>query len=144
MTVSEADQQFLKIVHDEFGLEPVLKQVGATLWIYVPGKREIFTIQAQEESHSQAKKKKFEINRLDGKYEDRNFIFEYDVAPTEESGNQSKGLANAYSEAFNEEYRNVFIAVSRVYLNSKGLLTPFCLNQSTSLLRGQTFEGKWK
>ena len=113
---SEADQAYYKIVNTEFGYKPVLKQTGRTLWIYLPGTRQIFTIHADQ--NSPEKKKKFSLEHLNTTFEDRIFTFEYEIVPVRKEFSTSQGLANDYSKEFKEEYRNMFTAVARVYLNS--------------------------
>ena len=115
-TPNEADNYFFKIAKEEFKYQPALVATGKTLWIYVPLKTEIFRMKAKEEGPA-AKTKKISVESLEGKFEDRVFIFDYDIAPAVKPAD-NKGLANDYTETFNETYRNILTAISRAYLNS--------------------------
>ena len=116
---SEADQKFVDILQNEFHYKPIVKSVGKTVWIYVPNDKEIFNYRASKNSEKNVNKssKKFSVEYLDGKFEDNNFIINYDIIPAVGTPKDA-GFSNGYTDNFNEEYRNVLGAITRVYLNT--------------------------
>ncbi len=114
---SEADQKFAQILKAEFHYDAVVKTVGKTTWIYLSRDRRIFTLRVSEGGQKEGKEKA-SLQYLDGRFEDQSFLLEYDVMLSFKSLKNS-GLASAYTEAFNEEYRNVLGAITRIYFNAQ-------------------------
>lgn len=83
----------------------------------MPGERDIFKYKAGE-SAEQIPQKKFSVEYLDGKFEDNYFVIGYDIIPAFKAS-KDNGLSSSYTDAFNEEYRNVFGAVARSYTDAQ-------------------------
>lgn len=118
-TPSEADQQFLKIVKEEFKYDATVKQVGKTLWIYMPGARDIFKIKPAAQQN-EAKGRPFSVQYADGRFEGRQMILEYDIIPATKPSKPNT-LSTGYSTEFTEEYGKITNAISRAYLNMENL-----------------------
>lgn len=116
-TPSDAEQKLITTLQDEFHYRPVVKSVGKTLWIYLAGRRDIFRFKASNDV-SQAPARKFTVVYLNGNFENKTFVLEYDIAPATKS-ERSNGLSTAYTEEFNQEYRNLLGAIAQVYLNTQ-------------------------
>src|SRR3989338_1740686 len=116
-TPTEADQKFTKILTEEFHYTPALKQIGKSLWVYLPFEHAILAFKAGAQQPAQSERK-FSLVYLDGKFEDGHFVIEFDIIPFIKSS-KNKGVATSYTEAFNKEYQNLISAVSRVYLNAQ-------------------------
>ena len=114
---SQAEQKLIKTLQDEFHYQPLVKSVGKTLWIYMPQRRDIFTIKAKD-GMAKPPVRKLTIAYLDGDFRNKTFILEYDIVPTTKSPSDN-GLATAYTEDFNQEYRNLLGVVAQVYLNTE-------------------------
>ena len=116
-TPSEADRQFIKITKEELRYEVIVKQSGKTLWIYVPGARDIFKIKPSGKPSAPAARP-FSVEYADGRFEDRQFILEYDIIPATKPPKPNT-VATGYSTEFTEEYGKITGAIGRVYLNTQ-------------------------
>ncbi len=119
-TPSEADQQFIKIAKEEFQYDVAVKQFGNTLWIYVPGTHDIFKIKPSGKPSAPAAVRPFSVQYLDGRFEGRQMILEYDIIPATKPS-KANTLATGYSPEFTEKYGKITNAISRAYLNMEAL-----------------------
>ena len=117
LSLSEADQKFTDILQNEFHYKPIVRPLGKTLWVYMPGEREIFKYKATE-STEQSPQKKFAIEYLDGKFEDNRFVIDYDIIPAIKASNNN-GLSSSFTDEFNKEYQNSLGAIKNSYLDIK-------------------------
>lgn len=112
------DQQLQQILKEEYDYKNALvTAAGKTLWIYLPGERELFEYKVKDPQEGVPRK--FSVLYADGFYTKDMFVIEYDIVRSTKAG-EDKGLSSSYSEEFNKEYRNAFNAVSRTYLDSEG------------------------
>ncbi len=115
--LSEINREFADLLKSEYGFgDIVLRQAGETVWLYVPGERGLFTFRASRPTGPA--RRDFSVEYIDGEFRDRVLVIEYDIIPaTRTEGSQ--GLSTAYSEAFSKEYRAVFSALGRAYLENE-------------------------
>lgn len=114
-TPDEAQKQFAKIVGEEFSYDVVLKSAGKTLRIYLPVSHDIFEYKPVEGA-SKESQKKFSVEYVRGDFKDADFTFEYDTIPATKI--KQSNIATVYSDAFQEENRNLTNAVSQIYFNT--------------------------
>ncbi|MFA5059518.1 MAG: hypothetical protein WC676_02720 [Candidatus Omnitrophota bacterium] len=117
---SQAQQQFLKISSEEYNLSPVLKTAGKTLWVYLPLDQEILSIKAgQNQSTNSASVAQFSVQYINGKLDDKNFLFEYDIIPVTRSSANNSSITTVYTEEFTKSYQNILSTIGRVYFNTQ-------------------------
>ena len=78
LTPTEAAEKFNRICKDEYALNIITRQLGNTLWIYIPFKGHLVDYKATPSFLAQMKKpeNKPRLDYINGKFEDNNFNFE--------------------------------------------------------------------
>ncbi len=116
-TKLEAGQKFVKLLENDYGLQPVVRWLENTLWIYVPNENPLYQI-AGSKKPSCPVKKTYTIQYANVNFNNNIFEVEYDIVPATKLL-PSKGMSTKYSPEFNEQYRNVTSAISRTFFNSE-------------------------
>ena len=119
LSLSEADQKLIDIAKNELEIDIVLKRLEHTLWIYVP-KEDFFRLKADKDGpvKSTERKSTVGVKYMDGKFEDRKFVIDYDIGPVDGYASSS-GYNVSYPENFQEQYSLLTQAVYRVYAELK-------------------------
>ena len=116
VTLEEAHQKFLKVCKEEYGLDVRLFPLKDTLWIYLPLEKPLFEVKAGEEGAGQAAQavEGPAILFLDGKFEDKRFVLDYDIARSK-SYPKKLGYESKISDDFQRAQRNLLQAIPRIY-----------------------------
>jgi len=113
----DIDEAFLRILHQQGHTKAITQRVGKTLWIYLPEKRELLRYAAAEPTDNPPKRQ-MTVQYVDAKFEGETFFIEYDLVLATKP-QKNLGLSSAYSEKFNQEYRDVTTAILQTYLDSE-------------------------
>ncbi|MFH1359797.1 MAG: hypothetical protein ABIJ41_02020 [Candidatus Omnitrophota bacterium] len=97
----------------EFHYDVVVRLCKRTLSVYLPLKENLFEYKTVEKN---AAGRPFSVQYLTNDYADGAFKIEYDIIPMTKQP-EGNGLTSAYTENYNSAYRNLFSAVSRIYLD---------------------------
>lgn len=117
LTLSDAEKKLVEILQNEFQYKAAVRPSGKTVWVYIPGERELFAYKAGEASDTPPVKK-FSVEYLKGAFDNDYFVIDYDIIPAVKSSDNT-GLSSGYTEAFNKEYVNTLGAVTQTYLNTE-------------------------
>lgn len=128
-SISEAQQRFEKKCREDFDMHVKTKQVGTTMYIYLPTDKPMFDYEAQKENTQTTDKKeaKFSINFLEGKYEENTFSFEYDFIDRKKSSKEDFGYTSTYTDTYIKQQNNLFVAISDSFFENtlaKGEILP--------------------
>jgi hypothetical protein len=119
-TITEAHQKFEEKCLKDFNLHVRIKQVGRTVWIYLPTKDPIFDYEVQKEKkHDSKETPKYVVNFSDGKYVNEVFTFEYDIVNKKKAKEESAGFNSSYTDAYIKNQNNLFTTIYEVFLNAK-------------------------
>ena len=112
-------QKFIKIYEEEIKEAVVLKEIGQTLWIYLPMKENLIEVKAASQLKVDAKKPETKpvVRYLEGIFKNQSFHIDYDIA-SNKTYNKSYGYASSYSEAYQNKQRRLFDALQRCYLEA--------------------------
>ncbi len=117
-TLSAAEEQFLKICHEELKYEVHVLRAGQSVWVYVPLEENIFDIKSspKDESPKAAPAKSWSIQFLESKFQDQTFSVSYDIDLTKKY-DTSRGIQNKYSDVYSQRQREVLTALTRAYFD---------------------------
>jgi hypothetical protein len=112
---SEATKKLIQILENDYAYKPVVRWAGETLWIYLPCEENLYKISAGEGS-SKATTKTFNLEFIEGAFQDNIFSFEYDIIPATKVSAGS-GMGTGYSEAFHTRYQNITNTLSQSFFS---------------------------
>lgn len=112
---TEAVKDLQQLLADDYNLTATVKQIGTTVWVYMPIEGGIYNLKADPTKPTKPKLSEAEeIKLLEGEFENRNFNIRYDVAPTRKYL-KSQTYKYEPSEKFAKAQRFIFTALKRVY-----------------------------
>jgi hypothetical protein len=116
---SEAYTKFLQIAKEDYNLEPVTHWVKNTLWIYLPITESLFDLKAKDASPTNDQpSEKYNIQFIDGAYQDRRFVITYDIAKARVYP-KDYGYGTSYSQEYQHKQRNLMTAITRAFENAQ-------------------------
>lgn len=117
ITIPQAVQKFRKICKEELHINPVIKQIQDTLWIYVPIKKDLLEFKASKNGpqNPNEAKTKISIRFLDTVFKDNGFYITYDIARIKTYA-RDYGYSSVYSDYYQNLHRGVFSAMQRSLL----------------------------
>lgn len=122
-SLTEAQQRLEDKCREEFNLYILSRQVGKTLYIYLPTDKPIFDYEAQKEKgqplETTKKKTSFNINFLETHFKERNFLIEYDITDQKKTSQRDYGYSSSYSESYIKQQNDLFVALSTIYVDTK-------------------------
>lgn len=120
LTPTEAAEKFNHICKDEYALNIVTRQLGNTLWIYLPFKGHLVDYKASSNpfAKSQKPENKPRLDYIDGKFENKNFNFEYSVN-NKNYPEKDRGYSSSYTEEFQTAQRAIYTALARAFGDAK-------------------------
>ncbi|MBI5150303.1 MAG: hypothetical protein HZA28_06000 [Candidatus Omnitrophica bacterium] len=112
----EAHQKFLKILHEKYGLDIVLKPLEHTVWVYVPLKEELLRIAATAEGvrKSRDSQERPTIKYIDTSYVDGRFLIAHDIR-LDKNYAQSPGYRPDYTAAYQQASHKILTAMSAYF-----------------------------
>ncbi len=116
LTPTEAAEKFNRICKDEYTLNVITRQLGNSLWIYLPFKGHLVDYKATPSFLALMKKSdnKPRLDYIDGKFENKNFSFEYSVN-NKNYPDKDRGYSSSYTEEFQTAQRAIYTALARAY-----------------------------
>jgi hypothetical protein len=124
LSLSEAQEKFLKICKDEYSLNVVLKPLSNTTWIYLPTTEGFFEFKGKKggpgETGPLAIKKALNFLEVDFRdaSKDASLNIQYDISDSRVYA-QDPGYNSGYTEAFQSKQRNVLTAITRSHYDVK-------------------------
>ncbi len=112
----QATQKFKKICEKELNINPIIKQIQDTLWIYIPIKKSLLEFKASKNGPQNPKqaKAKMSVRFLDTAFKDKGFYIEYDIAKVK-TYSRDYGYSSVYSDYYQNLHRTVFSAIQRSF-----------------------------
>jgi len=116
ITMPQAAQKFRGICKEELHINPVIKQIQDTLWIYVPIKKDLLELTASKNGPQNPKeaKTKMSVRFLEAAFRDKGFYIEYDIAKVKTYG-RDYGYSSVYSDYYQNLHRGIFSAIQRSF-----------------------------
>lgn len=145
LTPTEAAEKFSRICKDEYELNVITRQLGNTLWIYLPFKGHLVDYKATPGFLAQMKKTgpKPRLDYIDGKFKDKNFSFEYSVN-NKNYPEKDRGYSSSYTEEFQTAQRAIYTAMARAFGDAKDTadehMPEFIVTMITDLEKGLELE----
>jgi len=123
LSLSQAQEEYIRICKEEFGLDVKLFSLPNTLWIYLPLAEPYVLIQASATGplklpHASST---YVIKYLDGMFQPPDFLIQYDISP-ESKYIDDKGYSTKFTESFQKAQNNLFTALSRAYPQDKQIV----------------------
>ena len=122
-TFSEAQKKFETKCREDFDLEVTTRQLGRTLYVYLPTDKPLFDYSAQKENTDESPTRqnaKFTVQYLDGGYDKaKNFSFEYDIIDKLKTKEEDYGYATNYTDSFSKQQNNLFTAIANTFLDAE-------------------------
>lgn len=105
----------------DYHLSVITRMVGRSFWIYVPTDKPLFYLKSDTPAVWDPLKKppKYELLYIDGAFEKKIFLFDYDVIPNRFLNGPGEGIRNEGTEDFNKIYNSLFTAVTETLLEPK-------------------------
>ncbi len=115
-TLNEANKKFLKTIREEYKLNPLIRVVGHTLWIYLPVEEPILDYKSTPDGprRSSTPTDSLNIRYLDGRPDKTLFDIEYDIRK-EAKYLDDKGLNPTYTESFRKKQNDIATTLYRSY-----------------------------
>ena len=114
-TRPEAAEKFHKIIKEEFKYEAVVRDIGDTVWVYVPQEENILDIQSTASGLPLPFKKPV-IHFLKVTLQDKIYNIDYAIVVEKQYGSPSD-FTTAYPERFQQKQQNILTSVARSYLD---------------------------
>ncbi|MCB9772269.1 MAG: hypothetical protein H6754_06930 [Candidatus Omnitrophica bacterium] len=118
LTLTQAQEQFLKICREELKYDVKVIPVGKTMWVYVPLTDGIFEFRAasKDQSPPAPTNKSWSITFLESTFSDKTFTVRYDIAMTKKY-DKKQSYQNKYSDEYSKKQREVLTALTRAYFD---------------------------
>lgn len=119
VTLSQAQEKFIKICKEEYNLEVVLKPLQNTLWIYLPLKERILDFKASEEGAKDPNEssEKVSIRFVDGSVKGNQLAIQYDIAPVK-TYNKDPGYNVVYTEDYQKKQQGILTTIQRSFFEA--------------------------
>lgn len=115
LTLSEANQKFLKLCREDYNLDPKVKFLGNTVHIYLPLEHDIISLKANGFPRiSQNGEKKRNILFLNAIFQDNSFIISYHIQPFKKYA-IDQGYGSTYDQRYTKKQRFLMQALTRAY-----------------------------
>ena len=111
----EAVTKFQKIIKEEFKYSAIVRDIGNTVWIYVPQEDNILEIQST--SSLPLPFKKMTIHFLKVTLQGKIYNIDYAIVMEKKYGGSGPDFTTAYPENFQRKQQNILTSVARSYLD---------------------------
>lgn len=114
--LSDAHKKFIELTEKETGIKPLLKEVGNTLWIYLPTKKNIIkiTAAAQNAPVTNQATESLSVRYVDAYFKENAFHIEYDIGMDKKYG-QKFGYSSTYSDEYQSWQRVILYNLQNAY-----------------------------
>ncbi|MCB9756957.1 MAG: hypothetical protein H6753_00865 [Candidatus Omnitrophica bacterium] len=118
VSLTSAQEKFLKLCHEELKYEVSVFPKGKTLWVYVPLSDNISILKAAPKNQTPPADtiESWSINFLKSTFENKTFVISYDITPTKKY-DQPLTYKNSYSDEYSKKQREVLTALTRAYFD---------------------------
>src|SRR3989338_6509054 len=115
-TRPEATKRFQKIIKEEIKQPAFVRDIGDTVWVYVPQEENILEIKAAPAGMA-LPIKKLAIRFLKVTLQDKTYNIDYAIVVEKQYGGSGQGDMTDYPESFKRKQQNIVTAVARSYLD---------------------------